>query len=232
MAEDLWKEFINPSKDVNAIRTLAQIIRDSNFNLTPVMRVIMRSKALYATGSRESLIKQPIELVIGFLRSLPNYSTANINNGDDYTVLMWHTGSLGQNFFSPNTIFGWDVQVLSGASYIKGWRDVSNQLLTKTIGSVSDFFAKYDIAAPNGPFLSGVSTTGQLVDRLSRWFNAPLNSSQRGFLENYLNTQPRLEGGTVVGQDSPFFSASTTTKRERLKGAIAILIGQPSYRTK
>jgi Protein of unknown function (DUF1800) len=232
LAEDLWKEFINVQKDANAIRTLAQIIRDSNFNLTPVMRVIMRSKALYAQGSKESLIKQPIELVIGFLRSLPNYSTANINNGDDYTVLMWHTGSLGQNFFSPNTIFGWDEKVLAGASYIKGWRDVTNQLLTKTVGSVSDFFAKYDIAATNGPFLSGVSTTGQLVDRLSRWFNVPLNSAQRGFLDNYLNTQPIFQGGTVVGQNSPFFSASTTTKRERLKGAIAILITQPSYRTK
>ena len=219
LAEDLWNGFINPYKDPNAIRELAQLIRNSGFNLTPVMQVIMRSKAIYASGSKESLIKQPIELVIGFLRSIPFYTPAQIHSGDDYTVLAWHTGKLGQTFFGPNTIFGWDEKVLAGASYIKTWRDVSNQLVTKTVGSVADYFARYNLEDPNGHFLNGVSTTGQLVDRLSRWFNTPLNSTQRGFLENYLNTQPRLctsstqteqacrDGGKIFVQNSPFFSS-------------------------
>ena len=118
LAEDLWKEFINSYKDPNAIRELAQIIRHYGFNLTPVMQTIMRSKALYDPGSRETLIKQPIELVIGFLRSFPGYNPTHIHNGDDYTVLAWHTGALDQTFFSPNSIFGWDEKVLAGASYV------------------------------------------------------------------------------------------------------------------
>jgi hypothetical protein len=226
LAEDLWKEFINPSKDPNAIRQLAQIIRDSNFNLTPVMRVIMRSSAMYASGSKETLIKQPIELVIGFLRSLPGYSPANIHNGDDYTVLTWHTGELGQTFFSPSSVFGWDEKVLAGASYIKTWRDVSNQLLTKTDGSVSDYFAKYSL---RDHFWTGISTTDALIDRLSSCFNVPLNAAQRSFLKNYLDTQPRPG---APAQDFPFSTAGITQQEERIKGAIEILVNQPSYRTK
>jgi hypothetical protein len=226
LAEDLWKEFINPFKDPNAIRELAGIIRHYNYNLTPVMQTIMRSKALYADGSNETLIKQPIELVIGLLRSFPGYSPSNIHSGDDYTVLSWHTGALDQTFFSPNSIFGWDDKVLAGASYIKLWRDVSNQLLTKTVGSYGEHLAKYSLRAN---FWTGLSTTDQLIDKLTRCFNVPLNAAQRDLLKNYLDTQPRL-GQSALG--SPFPSAGTTQQEERIKGAIAILINQPSYRTK
>jgi hypothetical protein len=226
LAEDLWKEFINPYKDPNAIRELAGIIRHYGYNLTPVMQTIMRSKALYADGSRETLIKQPIELVIGLLRSFPGYGPNNIHSGDDYTVLAWHTGALDQTFFSPNSIFGWDEKVLAGASYIKTWRDVSNQLLTKTVGSYGEHLAKYSVRER---FWTGLSTTDQLIDRLTSCFNVPLNSTQRGFLKNYLDTQPRL-GESALG--SLFPSAGATQQEERIKGAIAILINQPSYRTK
>jgi Protein of unknown function (DUF1800) len=226
LAEDLWKEFLNTSKDPDAIRQLAQIIRDSNFNLTPVMRAIMRSKALYAPGSKETLIKQPIELVIGFLRSFPGYNPTHIHHGDDYTVLTWHTSALGQSFLAPNSVFGWDDQVLAGASYIKTWRDVSNQLITKTAGSYADYFTKYSL---RDHFWTGLSTTDQLIDRLSSCFNVPLNSSQRGFLKNYLDTQPRPGASPT---SSAFSSAGATQQELRIKGAIAILINQPSYRTK
>jgi hypothetical protein len=226
LAEDLWKEFINPFKDPNAIRELAGIIRHYNYNLTAVMQTIMRSKALYADGSKETLIKQPIELVIGLLKSFPGYSPSNIHSGDDYTVLSWHTGSLDQTFLSPNSIFGWDEKVLTGASYIKIWRDVSNQLLTKTVGSYGEHLAKYSLRAN---FWTGLSTTDQLIDKLTRCFNVPLNADQRNLLKNYLDTQPRL-GESALG--SPFPSAGTTQQEERIKGAIAILINQPSYRTK
>jgi hypothetical protein len=226
LAEDLWKEFINTYKDPNAIRTLAQIIRDNNFNLTPVMRTIMRSKALYASGSKETLIKQPIELVIGFLRSFPGYNPTHIHHGDDYTVLTWHTSELGQSFMAPSSVFGWDEKVLAGASYIKIWRDVSNQLVTKTVGSYADYFTKYSL---RDHFWTGLTTTDQLIDRLSSCFNVPLNSGQRGFLKNYLDTQPRAGGSPV---SSPFSSAGATQQELRIKGAISILVNQPSYRTK
>jgi hypothetical protein len=226
LAEDLWKEFINTYKDPNAIRQLAQIIRDSKFNLTPVMRVIMRSKALYAPGSKETLIKQPIELVIGFLRSFPGYNPTHIHHGDDYTVLTWHTSALGQSFFASSSVFGWDEKVLAGGSYIKIWRDVSNQLITKTVGSYADYFTKYSL---RDHFWTASSTTDDLIDRLSSCFNVPLNSAQRGFLKNYLDTQPRLGQPAL---SSPFSSAGATQQEERIKGAIEILVNQPSYRTK
>jgi len=226
LAEDLWKEFINTTKDPNAIRQLAQIIRDSNFNLTPVMRTIMRSKALYAPGSKETLIKQPIELVIGFLRSFPGYNPTHIHHGDDYTVLTWHTSALGQSFMAPSSIFGWDEKVLAGASYIKTWRDVSNQLITKTVGSYADYFTKYSL---RDHFWTASSTTDDLIDRLTSCFNVPLNATQRGFLKNYLDTQPRLG---AQAQPSPFSSSGAAQQELRIKGAIAILVNQPSYRTK
>jgi hypothetical protein len=239
LAEDLWKEFINPQKDANAIRQLAQIIRDSNYNLTPVMRVIMRSKALYAPGSKDSLIKQPLELLIGFLRSLPGYNPTNIHSGDDYTALAKYSDGLGQVVLSPNTVFGWDEKVLAGASYVKAWRDVVNQLVTTNIGTTGNFFAKYNLESN---ILNGLTTTDDVIDRLSHWFNVPLNSGQRNFLNNYLNTQPKLctssttsqptcsAGDKFYTQPSPFFTSGD--RLDRLKGVITILVNQPSYRTK
>jgi len=226
LAEDLWKEFLNPYKDANAVRELASIIRANQFNLTPVMQTIMRSKALYAPGSKKSLIKQPIELVMGFLRTLPEYNPTNIHHGDDYRALLQNTEYLGQTFFSPNSVFGWDEKVLAGASYIKSWRDVSNQLVTTTAGLYANYFAKYSI---RDHFWTGLSTTDQLIDRLTRWFNVPLNDGQRGFLKNYIDTQPKLGGSP---QSSPFSSAGATQQEERIRGAIAIIVQQPAYRTK
>jgi hypothetical protein len=226
LAEDIWKEFINPYKDPNAIRELAGIIRHYDYNLIPVMQIIMRSKALYAAGSKETLIKQPIELVIGLLRNFPGYNTTHIHSGDDYTVLAWHTGALDQTFMSPNSIFGWDENVLSGASYIKIWRDVSNQLLTKTVGSYGEHLAKYSLREH---FWTGLTTTDQLIDKLTSCFNVPLNAQQRGHLKTYLDTQPRVGGSA---QPSEFRTAGATQQEERIKGAVEILVNQPSYRTK
>jgi hypothetical protein len=64
---------------------------------------------------------------------------------------------------------------------------------------------------------------------LTSCFNVPLNATQRGFLKNYLDTQPRLGQSPAP---SPFSTAGATQQEERIKGAIAILITQPSYRTK
>jgi hypothetical protein len=242
MAEDLWKEFINPYKTPDAIRELAKIIRAYQFNLTPVMQVIMRSKTLYAPGSKESLIKQPTELVIGFLRSFPGYNPSHIKSGAEYFVLLNHIDDLGQRFFSPPTIFGWNEKVLAGAGYIKTWRDVANNLLTVTTYARADFFAKYSLREH---FSNGLTSTGALIDRLSRAFNVPLNATQRAFLDNFLNTEPALcdsttqtepackEGGKVFARESKFYGKATAGQQEeRIKGAISILVNQPSYRTK
>jgi hypothetical protein len=99
-------------------------------------------------------------------------------------------------------------------------------LITKTVGSYADYFTKYSL---RDHFWTGLSTTDALVDRLSSCFNVPLNATQRGFLKNYLDTQPMPDGSK---RQSAFSSAGVTQQELRIKGAIAILVNQPSYRTK
>jgi uncharacterized protein (DUF1800 family) len=107
IATKMWHEFITISRPKPAvIKQWAQIFRGSNYNISTLLNAVLNSSDFWAKQNRGALIKTPIELTIGTLRTLP-YSSA-------HTDLAHNLNIMGQAVFAHPSVKGWD----GGTSWI------------------------------------------------------------------------------------------------------------------
>ncbi len=101
VAGKLWKEFINSSTPHPVVvKQWARVLRASNYNIAVLMKTILKSPSFWDQRNRGNLIKSPVELAVGTLRSLPY--TLSRNN------LAHNLSNLGQGVFEPPTVKGWE----------------------------------------------------------------------------------------------------------------------------
>lgn len=100
ISRKLWKEFISPTPDDEELHRFARIFRNSRFDIKTVMRAILTSDTFYAAENRATLVKSPVELVVGTLKQFeieaPNLRPFVIAGA-----------LLGQNVFAPPNVKGW-----------------------------------------------------------------------------------------------------------------------------
>ncbi|HLX22834.1 MAG TPA: DUF1800 domain-containing protein [Usitatibacter sp.] len=96
----LWREFVSPEPDRKEIERLAVVFRDSHYEVKPLMRAILMSDAFWSDSNRAVLVKSPVELVVGSLR------TFDIRPFD-LRPAVFACAALGQNPFSPPNVKGW-----------------------------------------------------------------------------------------------------------------------------
>ncbi len=96
----LWKEFVSPKPDEQTVAVVAQRFRASQYDTTTVLRELLLSDAFWAEANRGSLIKSPVDLVVGTVRQF----------GFSYTDAMpfvLKSAQLGQNLLMPPNVKGW-----------------------------------------------------------------------------------------------------------------------------
>lgn len=96
----LWREFVSPVPDPQAVKRVAGVFRDSRYDIRPTLHALLTSEAFYAQQNRAALIKSPVELVVGTLRQF-GFTTGAL------TPFVFTTARLGQNIFSPPNVKGW-----------------------------------------------------------------------------------------------------------------------------
>ena len=96
----LWREYISPTPDETEVARLAAIFRDSGYNTAKLMQHLLSSDAFYAANNRASLIKSPVELVLGTLKQF-DIDTPNLR------PFVLAAALLGQNVFTPPNVKGW-----------------------------------------------------------------------------------------------------------------------------
>ena len=242
LAEDIWKEFINPWATPTAIRALAKLIRDNNYNLIPVFRTIMKSRALYNTKSRKSLIKHPVELVFGFLKSFPGYPVYRWENSSEWQQYDDYLSTMGQRPMLPPTVFGWNDKQLAGEAFVLGWREVVSLILSQDLDDYTKL--KYDFYQS---ISGGVLTSSEMIARLSDALNVQLSPAQVQAIDDFMNFQRRScqswsnsstckAGGTFYLEREIFDPSPLNTDWEsglyKIQGAMAIMMMLPDYRMK
>lgn len=104
IAAKLWQEFVAPPRDDPAeareIQRLAEVLRRSGYDLRQTLRALLLSEPFWAPRNRGVLVKSPVDLVVGTVRSL------------DVTVpdalpLAFIVRNLGQDLFAPPNVRGW-----------------------------------------------------------------------------------------------------------------------------
>jgi uncharacterized protein (DUF1800 family) len=100
IAAKLWREFVSPRPDAAEVQRWAQRFRDARYEVKPLIETILVSDAFWAQGNRASLIKSPVDLVVGTLRTFEI-------RPEDLRPAAFAAAALGQNPFSPPNVKGW-----------------------------------------------------------------------------------------------------------------------------
>jgi len=100
IAAKLWREFVSPTPDPIEVERWAAIFRAAHYEVKPLLRAIFTSGAFWAPENRATLVKSPVDLVVGTLR------TFDIRP-DDLRPAAVACAVLGQNLFAPPNVKGW-----------------------------------------------------------------------------------------------------------------------------
>lgn len=99
----LWKEFVSPTPDNAEVERIARHFRASGYDIGTVLNDLLLTDAFWADSNRGSLIKSPVELIVGTLRQFDfRYS--------DITPFVIKAAQLGQNLLAPPNVKGWPGQ--------------------------------------------------------------------------------------------------------------------------
>ena len=96
----LWREFVSPVPDAREVDRIAQIFRGRDYDIKAALRALLMSDAFWAADNRGSLVKSPVELVVGTVRQL------EVTPGSAMPFAVVAAG-MGQNLFSPPNVQGW-----------------------------------------------------------------------------------------------------------------------------
>ncbi len=99
----LWCEFVSPDPDEAEVKRIARRFRDSHYDVKVALYALLTSDAFYAKANRGTLIKSPIELVVGTLKQF-DFKPA------EALPFAVAAAGMGQNLFSPPNVKGWPGQ--------------------------------------------------------------------------------------------------------------------------
>jgi len=103
----LWNAFISTPPPPERLNALAKGFRDSGYEIAPLLEHILTSPEFTAPAERGRMIKSPVEIVAGTLRSFHA-------SGYDARHMAQFCRRLGQDLFDPPNVKGWP----GGAAWI------------------------------------------------------------------------------------------------------------------
>lgn len=101
VCEKVWRNFVNNgTPDAGIIKSWGQSFRASGYDIKGLMRTALNSNQFWEARNRGTLVKSPVEMVIGTARMLsyPRESTTELVN---------LCRLLGQELFDPPNVKGW-----------------------------------------------------------------------------------------------------------------------------
>lgn len=100
IVKKLWLTFIDYTPDMKEVQRLAKIFRQNNYEIKPLMQALLTSTYFTDISTRGTMIKSPIGLIVGTLRSF-DYEDFDARTGIRFCR------RLGQDLFDPPNVKGW-----------------------------------------------------------------------------------------------------------------------------
>ena len=101
---------IDDTVEQNVITPLANVFRSSNYEILPVLDMLLKSEHFFDVLSRGCVIKSPAELVIGFCRESEivfQPDTDYVTNYGFYNYMVSWLSNMQQNIGDPPDVSGW-----------------------------------------------------------------------------------------------------------------------------
>ncbi|MBU0655062.1 MAG: DUF1800 domain-containing protein [Gammaproteobacteria bacterium] len=101
VCEKVWRSFVNNgTPDAGVIKSWGQSFRASGYDIKDLMRTVLNSQQFWDVRNRGTLIKSPVEILIGTVRMIPYPREST-------TELLNLCRLLGQELFDPPNVKGW-----------------------------------------------------------------------------------------------------------------------------
>jgi uncharacterized protein (DUF1800 family) len=123
----LWLEFVSPTPNPAVILKAADAFRQSGYDISAALRVLLFSDDFWAMNNRGSLIKSPVDLLVGVARQFQ----FAVSQPD---VLMNRSAGLGQNLLMPPNVKGWP----GGTQWINATTLLERKRTTEQIFSIGN----------------------------------------------------------------------------------------------
>ncbi len=106
----LYKFFVNQKENMAdaapIITALGNIFRSSNYELTPVLKTILKSNLFFSENVVSSIIKSPLDLMMGAIKQMNIYFDPSVIN-TRINYLITNSSSAGQYILEPPNVQGW-----------------------------------------------------------------------------------------------------------------------------
>ena len=142
----LWREFVSPDPDPAEVKRIAARFRDSRYEIKVALQALLTSDAFYAVENRGTLIKSPVDLVVGTLRQFA------IKPGEAVPFAVAAAG-MGQNLFGPPNVKGWP----GGEAWINSSTLLARKQFLDRLFRADDAAPKMD--PPAGAEMTAAATT-------------------------------------------------------------------------
>ena len=101
IAGKIYRYFVREDLSPDLQKKLGAILRQNNYEITPLLETIFLSRDFYSPASVGTQIKSPVQLAVETYKKL---GQTNIPGVPDFNLA---TSALGQQLFSPPTVAGW-----------------------------------------------------------------------------------------------------------------------------
>jgi uncharacterized protein (DUF1800 family) len=200
----LFNFFVYPmtgsTEDKKTIDKFATIYLNKDHSIKELVRAIFTSDEFFSDRALFSLVKSPVELVVGAVRMLgANYNPGLPNNRGGSSVPPNSARNMGQDIFAPPDVAGWDFNL--------GWVNTASMLERF---NYTNIFATNRNTANPGVAISNdqlKSFTKSKAKKTVKKFLAALgpldiSGSTRKTLQNYLETGDNGQPADFTNSDA------------------------------
>ena len=232
ISRKLYEYFCNPNPTLLptpiAVDAMAALLRNNNYELKPLLAALFKSEAFFSPASKAGIVKNPVEHVIGFIRST-GLIPIDTKQGTDPAV--WPNNLLrtldtdlttaAQRPSQPPTVNGWPI----------GDQWDSSQNMLDRGNAILDCIKDRAHQAAVGITVTSLypnanPTAAELVDALIDLFHIAPTATERLTYIDYLGHSATTNGVPVV---SAFNALDATQQSERVRGLLYIMAQHPTY---
>lgn len=188
---------ITPDIETNIIEPLAQIFRNNNYEILPVMEALLKSEHFYDTFSMGCVIKSPLDFVMGLARQFKVEFPSPTPDPQllylTWAVLASGAANAGQNILDPPIVAGWPAWYQAPVFH-RVWINSDTMasrliLINGITGAGINLFGvliKLD-PIPFAESLPDASDPNLLVDdSVNQLFGLPISQATRDYYKSFL----------------------------------------------
>jgi uncharacterized protein (DUF1800 family) len=180
VASNLFRFFVHDEPDGAVIDELAGDLVAGGFEIAPLVRKLLRSRAMFSPQARFCQVSSPVEHVIGVARTLGVHLASADSQGYTFNVMVLELEKAGQKLFASPDVHGWD----DGEAWLNDqwllWRVAClGRLLDMEFGPDLTPELPLHLLPPTSTWNQAASRR-QIVDALAAVFRIELADEERG----------------------------------------------------